>query len=476
MTNKMTIKRASEGLRNKEFTSVDLTKSYLEKIKESDGEINAFITVAEEYALEAAKKADEMIAEGKGGPLTGIPFSVKDAICTEGIRSTGAGKILDNYIPPYEATVIKKLQDEGAVMIGKTNCDAFGHGASNEQSMYGPVANPHDTSKVAGGSSGGSSASVAADMCTFSIAEDTGGSIRQPAAFCGVAGLRPSYGRNSRYGIMPMASSFDTVGPMANSVEDIAIIMEAIAGQDEKDATTVSNPVPEYSKLLDKDIQGMKIGIPKEYFDLEGMDDETRSIVEKSIQKAKELGAEIKEVSLPYTKYAIPVYYILVPSEDSSNLGRLDGIRYGVREDAESLVDIYSDSRAKGFPEEVKRRIMVGTYALSAGYYDAYYKKAQKVRSVIIKDFERVFEEVDVLLTPTSPFPAFGIGEKKNDVLAMYLADVFVSPAAVAGLPALSFNGGKTESGLPVGVQIIGPRLAEEKVLQVGYNIETNLK
>jgi len=468
----LSILEAHEGLKSKKFTSVELTRACLDRIKERDGVINAFITVNEEQALEQAEEADKRIAKGKMDMLTGIPFSVKDAICTEDVRSTGAGKILDTYIPPYQATVIKNILEQGAVLLGKTNCDAFGHGASNENSMYGPVANPHDTTKVSGGSSGGSAASVADNMCIFSIAEDTGGSIRQPASFCGIVGLRPSYGRNSRYGIMPMASSLDTVGPMTKTVEDTALLLEVMAGKDEKDATTVKDDVPEYSKEIMKDMKGLRIGIPKEYFELEGMDEETRKIVEKQITEAEKKGAEIVPVSLPYTKYAIPVYYILVPSEDSSNLGRLDGIRYGVREDGKDLYELYTKSRAKGFPEEVKRRIMIGTYALSAGYYDAYYRKAQKVRTLIIEEFERVFELVDVLLTPTSPLPAFGIGEKKDDILAMYTADIFVSPAAVAGLPALSLPAGKTKAGLPVGLQIIGPRLSEALVLRVGKNLE----
>lgn len=477
--NELTIKEAHEGLKRGDFTAVELTDACLDRIAERNDEINAFITVTADLARAEAQRADDMIAAGKQTYLTGIPFGVKDAIDTVDVRSTGAGKILDNYIAPFESTVISKLRAQGAVLVGKQNCDAFGHGASNEQSMYGPVKNPYDTSKVAGGSSGGSAAAVADHMCLFSIGEDTGGSIRQPASFCGIAGLRPSYGRNSRYGIMPMASSLDTVGPMAKTAEDIAIIMEVMAGQDPKDGTTVTDDVPEYSTQLNakkKLHQGvsvpLKIGVPKEYFDIDGMDEETKSIVEKKIEAIKGQGHEVVEVSLPMTKYAIPVYYILVPSEDSSNMGRLDGIRYGVRQDADTLYDIYATSRATGFPEEVKRRIMIGTYALSAGYYDAYYRKAQKVRTLIIKDFEKIFETVDLLVTPTSPFPAFGIGEKKDDILAMYLADIFVAPAAVAGLPGLSINAGMTEAGLPVGLQIIGPRLGESEVLGLGHTLE----
>lgn len=471
--NKLTIAEAAEGLRAKKFTSVELTKACLARIKKRNKEINAFITVCEESALEEAAAADKMLGTKKAGPLTGIPFSVKDAIVTLDVRSTGSAKMLDNYIPPYEATVIRKIREQGGVLIGKTNCDAFGHGASNENSMYGPVRNPHDTSKVAGGSSGGAAAAVADDQCIYSIAEDTGGSIRQPASFCGMIGLRPSYGRNSRYGIMPMASSLDTVGPITKTVEDTALVLEVIAGQDDRDATTVPEPVPQYSKEMIKPLKGVKVGIPKEYYEVAGIDPEVTAITEAQIEKLKKLGATIKPVSLPHTKYSIAVYYVIVPSEDSSNLSRLDGVRYGVRASSTSLYDLYAESRERGFPEEVKRRILIGTYALSAGYYDAYYKKAQAVRTLIRRDFDEVFKKVDVLFTPTSPFPAFGVGEKANDPLAMYLADVMVGPAAVAGMPALSVPGGLTKDKLPVGVQIIGARMDEAMVLKVGHHLIT---
>lgn len=466
--NELTIKEASEGLKNKKFTSVEITRACLDRIKKRNPEVNAFITVAEESALKEAQAADIKISNGQAEALTGIPFSVKDAICTEGIRSTGSAKILDNYIPPYEATVIRKIRASGGVLVGKNNCDAFGHGASNENSMYGPVRNPHNLSKVAGGSSGGSAAAVADNMCIFSIAEDTGGSIRQPASFCGVVGLRPSYGRNSRHGIMPMASSLDTVGPITKSVEDVALVMNVIAGQDKMDATTVPEPVPDYLKELSLDLKNVRIGLPKEYFDVPGMDGEIKERTLQTIEKLKKLGASIEEVSLPHTKYSTAVYYIIVPSEDSSNLGRLDGMRYGVRAGSKNLYDLYAESRAAGFPEEVKRRILIGTYALSAGYYDAYYKKAQQVRTLIRRDFDNVFKKVDALITPTSPFAAFGIGEKANDPLSMYLADVMVGPAAVAGMPALTVPAGLTKENLPIGVQVIGPRFAEGKVLKIG--------
>ncbi len=469
--NELTIKEASEGLKKKKFTSVELTQACLDRIKSRNKDINAFITVCEESALAEAKIADGLIRSGEAGPLTGIPFAVKDAICTAGVRSTASAKVLDNYIPPFDATVIGKIRGQGGVLVGKNNCDAFGHGASNENSMYGPVRNPHDLSKVAGGSSGGSAAAVADNMCIYSIAEDTGGSIRQPASFCGVTGLRPSYGRNSRYGIMPMGSSLDTVGPITKTVYDSAIVMEQIAGKDILDATTVGDAVPNYSEEVGGKIKGMRIGIPREYFELEGLNDEVKKNTQQQIAKLEKLGCKIEEVSLPYTKYAIAVYYIIVPSEDSSNLGRMDGVRYGVRVKGKDLYDLYASSRAQGFPEEVKRRILIGTYALSAGYYDAYYKKAQTVRTLIKKDFEDVFKKVDVLITPTSPFPAFGIGEKTDDPLALYMADVMVSPASIAGMPALSVPTGKTIGGLPVGVQIIGPRLKEEIILKIGDKI-----
>ncbi|MSU75631.1 MAG: Asp-tRNA(Asn)/Glu-tRNA(Gln) amidotransferase subunit GatA [Candidatus Magasanikbacteria bacterium] len=482
--NELAIVQAAEGLQKKDFTSVELTSACLARIHERNKDINAFITVCDELAIEEAKKADMMIAKGEAKPLTGIPFAVKDAICTAGVRSTGAGKILDNYTPPYDATVIKKIRDQGGVLIGKNNCDAFGHGASNENSMYGPVKNPHDLSKVAGGSSGGSAAAVADNMCIYAIAEDTGGSIRQPASFCGVVGLRPSYGRNSRYGIMPMASSLDTVGPLTKTVEDMAIVMQEIAGRDPLDATTVAYDEPPHP-ALSRGARGQqppllagevgvraRVGVPKEYFEIEGIDPEVKEITIEKIKLLKDSGCEIIDVSLPHTKYAIAVYYIIVPCEDSSNMARLDGIRYGVRNtEGRTLYDMYARSRDLGFPEEVKRRILIGTYALSAGYYDAYYKKAQQVRTLIRKDFDDVFKQVDVLITPTSPFPAFGVGEKASDPLAMYLADVMLSPASVAGVPALSVPAGKTKAGLPVGIQIIGARMDEGLVMQVGHQL-----
>lgn len=469
--NELTISEARKGLEAGDFTAVDLVKACLGRIEKRNPEINAFITVCAESALAEAKEADKIIKAKKSKLLTGIPFAVKDSICTAGVRSTAAAKILDNYIPPYDATVINRLRKEGAILIGKNNCDTFGHGASNENSMYGPVRNPHDLTKVAGGSSGGSAAAVADNMCVFAVGEDTGGSIRFPASFCGIVGLRPSYGRNSRYGVMPMASSLDTVGPFAKNVSDAALLEKIMAGTDERDATTVTDLVPDYEKDVLENISGLRVGIPKEYFAAEGMDSEVGEITRVNIDRLEKMGCKIEEVSLPHTKYAVAVYYVIVPSEDSSNLGRMDAIRYGVRVKGKNLEELYMLSRAQGFPEEVKRRILIGTYALSAGYYDAYYKKAQQIRTLIKHDFDEVFKKVDVLIAPTSPFPPFGIGEKANDPLALYLADVMVSPASVAGIPAMSVPGGKTKSGLPVGIQIIGPRLGEGIVFKVGYNI-----
>lgn len=470
---KLTLKQASEGLRKREFTSVDLTKACLAQIKKRNKEINAFITVCEDKALAAAKLADEMIENGKTTELTGIPFSVKDSIITRDVRSTAAAKILDNYIPQFEATVVEKIRQAGGVLIGKTNCDAFGHGASNENSMYGPVKNPYDLTKVSGGSSGGSAASVADFMCFYSIAEDTGGSIRQPASFCGVYGLRPTYGRNSRFGVIPMASSLDVVGPIARTAEDLATVLKYMAGLDKKDPTTAIVAVDDYEKMVSKELKkGLIVGVPKEYFSVEGINLEVKDNVLMQIEKLKSNGAKIVEVSLPHTKYAMAVYYIIVPSEDSSNMARLDGMRYGIRDTkAKNLNEVYSLSRENGFPEEVKRRILIGTYALSAGYYDAYYKKAQKVRTLIKQDFEKVFEMVDILITPTSPFPAFALGEKQDDPLQMYLADVMLSPAAVGGYPALSVPTGFTKNGLPIGTQLIGNKFEEGLLMQVGKHL-----
>lgn len=471
----LSIAESRKGLDAGDFSSVDLTRACLDRIKERNPEINAFITVTEDIAYREAEEADKRIARGEIELLTGIPFGAKDAICIKGVRSTGAAKILDNYNSGHESTVITKIRKQGAVLLGKQNCDTFGHGASNENSMYGAVKNPSDFTKVSGGSSGGSAAALSDNQCIFSIGEDTGGSIRQPASFCGVVGLRPSYGRNSRYGIMALASSLDVVGPLTKTVEDTALVMQVIAGPDPKDATTVPDAVPDYCAALKKGVAGLTVGIPREYF-LEGgaLDAEVRERIYEHISILKSRGCNIVEVSLPHTRYAIATYYVLVSSEDSSNLARFDGIRYGVQSERGSLYKTYSDSRADGFPAEVKRRVLMGTYALSAGYYDAYYTKAQKVRTCIINDFTDAFSHVDVLVAPTSPFTAFGIGDKHQDPLSMYLADLYVSAASLAGIPSLSVPVGVASNGLPIGLQVMGPRLSEDVVLQVGDSIFNN--
>ncbi len=470
--NKLTIQEAHNGLIQKKFSAKELVGDCLEVIKKNDKKINSFITICDKEALADAEKVDKKIKSGqKISFLEGVPFGVKDAICTRGVRSTAAAKILDNYIPPYDATVIKKIKDQGGILIGKQNCDAFGHGASNENSDYGSVKNPWNTKKVPGGSSGGSAAATASDMCVYSIGEDTGGSIRQPAGYCSVVGLKPSYGRNSRYGIMPMASSLDVPGPITKNVFDAAAVMEVMAGRDKRDSTTVGDKVPAYTKELKKNIKNLKIGIPKEYFEYE-INSQTKKIIEKAIKNFEEMGANIKEISLPHTEYAVPVYYIVVPSEDSSNMARIDAIRYGQRKKSDNLFDLYAESRKKGLPDEVKRRIMMGTYSLSSGYYDDYYLKAQKARTLIIEDFNNAFLDIDVIITPTSPKPPFDLGERKDDPIAMYLSDVFVCPASLAGLNAISIPAGFTNDNLPVGMQIMGPRLKEDLILRAAYNFE----
>lgn len=477
--NQLTIKQASQMLAKKEITSVELTKACLKRIKEVDGKIKACLTVVREEALKEAKKADEHRAEGEAGELLGIPYAAKDNILTSGVKTTAAAKILENYIAPYDATIIKKLKQAGAVLVAKTNLDEFAHGASTENSAFGPTHNPWDLTRVAGGSSGGSAAAVAADMCLFALGTDTGGSIRCPASFCGITGLKPTYGRSSRFGLIAMTSSTDVPGPLTKTVEDAAIVLSAMAGVDENDATTVKSPLsPRLASRAKRafvkgGIQGLTIGLPKEYF-VDGLDKGVTEAVEKAIEKLKELGIKFKEVSLPHTKYGIPVYYIITPSEISSNLARFDGIKYGLSvNDAAGaeLMDIYTKSRGQGFGPEAKRRIMLGTYVLSAGYYDAYYLQAQKVRTKIKQEFDKVLAEVDCLLTPTQPTVAFKIGEQSDDPLKMYLEDTFVTGASLAGLPALSLPGG-FDNGLPVGVQLIGRHFDEARLFQVGQNYQ----
>ena len=475
--NQLTIKEARGKLDSGEITAVDLTKACLAQIKKTDPEIHACLLVCENEALAAAQEADEKIKNGERGDLLGIPYLCKDIIMTKGLKTTAASKILENYIAPYDATVIKKLKAAGAILLGKTNLDEFAHGASTENSAYGSTKNPHDLSRVPGGSSGGSAAAVAANMCIFAIGSDTGGSIRCPASFCGVVGLKPSYGRVSRFGLLSMTSSTDVVGPLTKNVYDAALVLKIISGRDDLDATSALEAVEHYeTEAANKNLAGMKIGLPKEYF-IKNLNPAVAARLKETAVKLEKAGAKLINVSLPYTKYGIPVYYIITPSEISSNLARFDGIGWGsAKNDAVNLQEFYKESRGAGFGPEVKRRIMLGTYALSAGYYDAYYKKAQAVRTLIIQDFERVFKQVDLLLTPTEPHPAFKIGEQVNDPLAMYLEDIFVTGASLAGLPAISVPAGEVavEGGklMPVGAQLIGPRLKEGEILKTARVLE----
>lgn len=458
-----------EKLDNKEVSSVELTKYFLARIKEQNPELNAFITVTEDEALKQAAAADEFInSPGDNFPLTGIPFAAKDLFLTKDILTTAASKILENYIPPYDATVIAKLKEQKAVLLGKTNMDQFAHGSSGETSAYGATKNPWDKTRMPGGSSSGSAAAVAAGLSPWALATETGGSIRQPASLTGVSGWKPTYGRVSRYGVAAMASSLDSMGAMAMSVKDLAMIAESISGQDPKDGTTGPHAVPEYSKLLDANIKGMKIGVPKEYF-VDGMEEGVRSRVMEAVEVLQDQGAEIVEVSLPNTKYGSLVYAIVCPSEVSSNLARYDGIRYGhSSQEGQSLLDVYMKSRSEGFGDEAKRRIMTGTYVLSAGYYDAYYKKAQRVRRLILNEFEEVFKQVDVLVAPASPNVALPLGKAADDPLFGYIADQLNIPGSLAGTPGLSIPCGFSDN-LPVGLQVIGPQWGEQKVFNVGY-------
>jgi len=465
-----TIYELHKKLVNKEISSVELTKEYLKTIQQKEPELNAFITVCEKEALAQAEEADKLIAVEDYTAVTGMPYAAKDLFCTKGIKTTAGSKILESYVPPYNATVINKLSD--AVLLGKANMDEFAMGASGEKSFFGPTKNPYDLTRVSGGTSSGPAAAVAAEEALFSLGTDTGGSIRVPASFCGVVGLKVTYGRVSRYGAIAMASSLDTVGAMTKNVKDMAIVLQCIAGHDDFDSTTPKVAVDDYAKEMEKDVKKLRVGVPKEYFTLDGMDKDVKKIVEQAIKRIEGLGVRVEEVSLPYTKYAIPVYYIIVPSEVSSNLARYDGIKYGYRaKDADELLDVYLNSRQQGMGDEAKRRIMIGAYSLSSGYYDAYYKKASQVRTLIRQDFQKVFQQVDCLLAPTSPTTAFKLGEKNNDPLSMYLADICTAPASIAGLPALSVPCGLANN-LPVGLQIIGNYFKESDILKLGSAYE----
>ncbi len=469
--NKLTIKKAIDKLNSGEITSVDIVKDCINRIKEIDNKIKACINIYEEKALSEARIADEKRANGETGDLLGIPYIAKDNILAKGTKTTAASKILENYVAPFDATIIKKLKKSGAVLLAKANLDEFAHGASTENSGFFTTHNPWDIDRVPGGSSGGSAAAVIADMCLFALGTDTGGSIRCPSAFCGVTGLKPSYGRSSRFGIVAMTSSTDVPGPITKSVEDASIVLQAIAGVDKNDSTTVNSVVPDFRLGINKDIKGLKIGIPDEYFDSK-VDKGVKDLINSTIEKFKELGAEIINVSLPHTKYVVPVYYIITPSEISSNLARFDGIRYGFSsKEAKNLSEVYFQSRGQGFGSEVKLRIMLGTYALSAGYGDAYYLQAQKVRTKIKQEMDRIFCEVDCLITPTSPHIAFKIGEQVDDPVQMYLEDILVAGASLAGLPAMSIPCGMSKN-MPVGVQIIGKSFDESSVLRIGHSYQ----
>lgn len=470
MLNNITIVQAHEGLVKKEFSALELTKAFLDKIEDLDKKLSAFITVTQDLALSQAKKVDDLISQGVKIPvLSGIPLAVKDNMMIEGVRCTAASKILENYIAPYDATVIKKLKSQGAVFLGKTNLDEFAMGASTENSAFGSTKNPYDLSRVPGGSSGGSAAAVAAGLSVYALGSDTGGSIRQPASFCGIVGLKPTYGAVSRYGLMAMASSLDQIGPMTKNVADARIVFEAIAGKDQKDSTSVEYQIPNTKYQ----IPGLRIGVPKEYF-IGGMDKEVSESVKNAIKKLESAGAKIQDVSLPHsTDDALAAYYIIMPCEVSANLARYDGIKYGYSASgANDLMEVYLKSRRGGFGEEARRRIIIGTYALSSGYYEAYYLQAQKVRTKIIEDFNNVFKSVDAIVVPTAPTPAFKLGEKSKDPLSMYLADIFVTAVNLAGLPALSLPCGRTASGLPIGLQIIGKQFEENKILELGEFFE----
>ena len=471
--NHLTIDAARDAVQKRTVTSMTLVETHYEHIQKEDGTIGAYLTHTRERAMEQADRMDRLAAEGKPlPPLGGVPFAIKDVMCTRGVRTTAGSKILDNFIPPYDCTAVARLEAAGAVVLGKLNCDEFAMGSSNENSAFHPVRNPHDTSRVPGGSSGGSAAAVASDMAVAALGSDTGGSIRQPASFCGVVGLMPTYGRVSRYGLIAFASSLDHIGPLTKTVKDAALVLRTIAGRDPMDSTSADLPVPDYIAELDKPVRGLKIGVAKEYFG-EGLDSEVRKAVEDAIQKLAELGCEIVPLSLPHTEYAIPTYYIVATAEASSNLARFDGVRYGYRaKNARTLSEMYRRTRDEGFGAEVKRRIMLGTYALSAGYYDAYYLKAQKVRTLLTRDFEDAYKKVDAIVTPTSPTAAFKLGEKANDPLAMYLADIYTVTADLAGIPGISIPCGKTKENLPIGLQILGKHFDESTILRLARTYE----
>jgi aspartyl-tRNA(Asn)/glutamyl-tRNA(Gln) amidotransferase subunit A len=467
-----TIAELSRELAAKNISSVELTELFLNRIQRYNEQLNSFITVTSDHAKDAAKKADALRAKGQASPLLGIPIAYKDIFCTDGIKTSCGSKILDNFIAPYDATIVKNLKAAGTVMLGKTNMDEFAMGSSNETSYYGPVKNPWDMDYVPGGSSGGSAAAIAASLTPAATGTDTGGSIRQPAALCGITGLKPTYGRVSRYGMIAFASSLDQGGPFAKSAEDTALLLNAMSGFDERDSTSVNEPVPDYAAALNNDIKGVRIGLPKEYFS-NGLSDAVAKVIQAAIKEYEKLGAIITEISLPHTALSVPAYYVIAPAECSSNLARYDGVRFGYRcDNPHDLLDLYKRSRSEGFGEEVKRRIMVGTYVLSAGYYDAYYIKAQKIRRLIRDDFVNAFKQVDVILSPTAPTPAFKLGEKTSDPISMYLSDIYTIAVNLAGLPGISLPAGFVGK-LPIGMQLIGHLFGEAKLLNIAHQYQT---
>jgi len=469
----LTIDSVRSAIAERKTSATQLVEAFYAKIESEDPKIGAYLVLSKEQALAKAAEIDRLREKGDQlPPLAGVPVGIKDVLVTNGVRTTAGSKILGNYIPPYDSTAVARLEAAGAVVLGKLNCDEFAMGSSNENSAFKPVHNPRNLSRVSGGSSGGSAAAVAADMAVTTLGSDTGGSIRQPASFCGVVGLKPTYGRVSRYGLIAFASSLDHVGPFSKTVKDAAIMLRIIAGRDPMDSTSADLPVPDYPAELDKPIRGMKVGVAREYFG-EGLDAEVRAAVEAAIQRLAKLGCEIVDVSLPHTKYAIPAYYLVATAEASSNLARFDGVRYGFRQQGvRSLSEMYRCSRDQGFGAEVKRRIMLGTYALSAGYYDAYYLKAQRVRTLLTRDFDVAFREADAIVAPTSPTPAFRLGEKVDDPLAMYLADIYTVTANLAGIPGVSIPVGETKEKLPIGMQILGRHFSESTILRIANAYE----
>jgi aspartyl-tRNA(Asn)/glutamyl-tRNA(Gln) amidotransferase subunit A len=467
----LTITEARERLVRREISAVELTRACLDRVAAVESKLNAFITLCPREALEQAEVADRLIEQGYASSLTGIPLAIKDIFATSGLRTTCASKMLEGFVPPYDATVIAKLRAVGAVFVGKTNMDEFAMGSSTENSAFGPTRNPYDLARVAGGSSGGSAAAVAAHECLAALGTDTGGSIREPASFCGVVGLKPTYSRVSRYGVIAYASSLDQVGPFAKTVRDAAILLSQIAGLDARDATCSARPVPDYEAALTGQVDGLRIGVPREFF-VEGTQEEVGLAVRAALKQFETQGAEVFEISLPHTEYGVAAYYLIATAEASANLARYDGIRYGLRVEADNTLELYSRTRQRGFGPEVKRRIMLGTFALSAGYYDAYYRKAQKVRTLIRQDFARAFESCDIIVTPVAPTTAFGLGEKIADPLQMYLSDIFTISVNLAGLPGLSVPCGYDRKGMPIGLQLIGPPFGEELILRAGDAFE----